>query len=86
MYVIFDKGYNHKWPSGAVTEYRAGWRGSVKREVAEAAVKLKRARKGTPDDDAPEREETLDGNLPAELATPDALTPNRHVADGEDSQ
>lgn len=86
MYVIFDRDYDHKWPSGAVSAFKKGWKGRVKREVAEAAIELKRARKGKPDDEAPEAVETLPGGLPAELAEPDALTPNRHVAESDDSQ
>ncbi len=86
MYVIFERDYDHKWPSGAVSAYKRGWKGTVKREVGEAAIKLKRARKGRPDDDAPDQVETLPGGLPVELAEPDALTPNRHVADDDDSK
>lgn len=86
MYVIFDEDYDHKWPSRAVSAYKKGWKGRVKREVGEAAIKAKKARKGSPDDEAPEPEETLPGGLPADLAEPDALTPNRHVAESDDSQ
>lgn len=37
-HVTFHRAYNHKWPSRAVSAYRAGWSGSVKTEVANAAI------------------------------------------------
>jgi hypothetical protein len=43
--VKFDHDYDHLWPSGAMTAFKANWEGSVKAEVAEAAVKAKRARR-----------------------------------------
>jgi pyruvate/2-oxoglutarate dehydrogenase complex dihydrolipoamide acyltransferase (E2) component len=36
-HVKFASNYDHRWPSGAETAYRAGWSGNVKVEVAEAA-------------------------------------------------
>lgn len=33
----FTEDYDHKWPSGAVTAFKAGMKVYVKREVAEAA-------------------------------------------------
>jgi hypothetical protein len=36
--VKFSAPYDHEWPSGAVTAYRNNWEGSVKEEVAVAAV------------------------------------------------
>lgn len=38
MAVTFSRDYNHRWPSGAETAYKAGWTGPVKREVEEAAA------------------------------------------------
>ena len=38
MRVRFAKDYDHRWPSRAVTAYKAGFEGAVKREVGEAAV------------------------------------------------
>lgn len=86
MYVIFEKAYNHRFPSRAIAAYPVGWRGRVKAEVGKAAVKGGFARKGTAEDEGPEREETLEGGLPVELAEPEALKPNRHVAGGDDSE
>lgn len=37
--VTFKSNYDHKWQSRAVTAYKAGWSGTVKDEVAEAAEK-----------------------------------------------
>lgn len=37
MTVTFRRNYDHTWPSGAVTAFKAGWTGTVKREVEEAA-------------------------------------------------
>lgn len=86
MYVIFTAKYDHKWPSRAVTAYRAGYRGNVKREVAEGAIAAKAAHAGTADDPGPELEPTLPGNLPASLSEPDALTPNRGVVGDEETE
>lgn len=36
--VKFTAKYDHNWPSRAVTAYPAGFTGSVKKEVAEAAI------------------------------------------------
>lgn len=36
--VKFTAKYDHDWPSRAVTAYPAGFIGSVKKEVAEAAI------------------------------------------------
>lgn len=36
--VKFTGKYDHNWPSRAVTAYSAGFIGSVKKEVAEAAI------------------------------------------------
>ena len=35
--VEFARDYDHPWASGAVTAFRAGWSGTVKAEVQEAA-------------------------------------------------
>lgn len=35
--VTFAADYDHHWPSRAVTAFKAGWSGRVKREVAVAA-------------------------------------------------
>lgn len=46
MHVRFiNGGYNHTWPSRAVTHYPDGYEGTVKREVAEAAIAAGRAEK-----------------------------------------
>lgn len=37
-YVIFERAYNHRYPSRAVVAYPAGFAGSVPRAVAAAAV------------------------------------------------
>jgi hypothetical protein len=37
MKVTFAKAYDHLWPSRAETAYPAGWSGTVKQEVADAA-------------------------------------------------
>lgn len=84
-YLIFDADYDHVWPSRAQTAFKRGHRGRVKKEVADAAIAAGKAREAKPDDEAPPKEPTLPGNLPADLAVPDALTPNRGVADGPDS-
>lgn len=41
--VKFTGKYDHNWPSRAVTAYPAGFIGSVKKEVAEAAIAAGRA-------------------------------------------
>ena len=46
--VRFTQGYNHTWPSRAVTCFPAGYEGNVKREVAEAAIALGRAERVDP--------------------------------------
>lgn len=38
MKVRFTSDYDHKWPSRAMTAYKAGWEGTVKREVGERAI------------------------------------------------
>ena len=38
MKVRFTQDYDHRWPSRAVTAYKAGWEGTVKREVGDAAI------------------------------------------------
>ena len=38
MRVKFTANYDHRWPSRAVTAFKAGWFGTVRREVAEAAI------------------------------------------------
>lgn len=35
--VTFTRDYNHRWPSRAITAFKAGWTGTVKAEVADAA-------------------------------------------------
>jgi hypothetical protein len=90
--VKFSADYNHRWPSGAETAYKAGWEGTVKAEVVEAATAAGKARtvrapaKPSDGTKAPRKRRrrrasapaTLPGNLPAELAEPQALTPNLH--------
>jgi len=90
--VKFTADYDHTWPSRAVTAFKANWEGSVKAEVAEAAVAAGKARRvkleggetkgvegGRIDGGKPKP--TLPGNLPPELAEPQALTPNLHLGD-----
>jgi hypothetical protein len=36
--IIFSADYDHRWPSRAITAYKAGWSGTVKREVSDAAI------------------------------------------------
>lgn len=43
MWVKFTKDHDHKWPSRAVTAYKAGMIVSVKKEVADLAVRKRRA-------------------------------------------
>lgn len=38
MKVRFTQDYDHRWPSRAVTAFKAGWEGAVRREVGEAAI------------------------------------------------
>jgi hypothetical protein len=38
MRVRFTANYDHRWPSRAMTMFKAGWSGTVKREVADAAI------------------------------------------------
>lgn len=44
MKVSFIHDYSHYWPSRAITHFRAGWSGTVKREVGEAAVSKGKAK------------------------------------------
>ena len=41
--VRFTADYDHRWPSRAITAYKEGWSGPVKREVAEAAIRKGKA-------------------------------------------
>ncbi|MEC9018325.1 MAG: hypothetical protein VYC29_10480 [Pseudomonadota bacterium] len=43
MKVKFTADYNHRWPSRAMTFFPAGYEGTVKREVGEAAIAKGRA-------------------------------------------
>jgi hypothetical protein len=90
--VKFSADYNHRWPSGAETAYKAGWEGTVKAEVVEAATaagKARTVRASAKAGDAPKTTRkrrrrrvaapvTLPGNLDTALAEPQALTPNLH--------
>jgi hypothetical protein len=38
MKVKFTADYDHRWPSRAVTAFKAGYEGTVKRAVGEAAI------------------------------------------------
>lgn len=38
MKVKFTADYDHRWPSRAMTSYKAGYEGTVKREVGERAI------------------------------------------------
>lgn len=56
MKISFTADYNHRWPSGAVTAFKAGWSGPVKRVVADQAIAkgkataIPRDDKAAPDD------------------------------------
>jgi hypothetical protein len=39
----FTANYDHKWPSGCVTAYKAGYEGTVKAEVLAGALAAKKA-------------------------------------------
>lgn len=89
--VKFSRDYNHRWASGAETAYKNNGEYTVKREVADKAVKLGAAQelpgagaeqdmRGRHVDDAKPKD-TLPRNLPTELADPPALTPNLHEPD-----
>ena len=43
MRVKFTADYDHRWPSRAVTAFKAGYEGTVKREVGERAISKARA-------------------------------------------
>ncbi len=69
-WVTFTADYNHRWPSRAVTFFRAGYTGNVKREVEEAAIakgvatKAQNPAKAVGDEQIPkglERTPTVDG-------------------------
>lgn len=50
----FASDYTHRWPSGAETDYKAGWSGTVKQEVLDAAAAAgalveSKARRAAPD-------------------------------------
>jgi hypothetical protein len=54
--VKFRDDYHHTWPSRAMSSYPAGWEGSVKQEVADAATaagKLVGSRAPTDGDELP---------------------------------
>lgn len=38
MKVRFTQNYDYRWPSRAITAFKAGWEGTVKREVGESAI------------------------------------------------
>lgn len=56
MKVRFTADYDHRWPSRAVTAFKAGYEGTVKREVGERAISKGKAteidRHATPAPDA----------------------------------
>lgn len=52
MKVLFHKNYDYRWPSRAVTAFKAGWSGRVKKEAGEAAIMKGRATL-IPEDDKP---------------------------------
>lgn len=58
MRIKFTADYDHKWPSRAVTAFKAGWEGTVKREVGELAISKGKATevatRATPASDASE--------------------------------
>ena len=92
----FTARYDHTFPNRSMVTFRAGWSGPVKEDVARKAIA---AGKFTPDvvdkvkaprgrppkkPTTPPAPETLPGNLPVELAEPQALTPNLHEAGQSD--
>lgn len=56
MKVRFTADYDHRWPSRAITAFRAGYEGTVKREVGERAIAKRKATEvsapAKPDSDA----------------------------------
>lgn len=92
--VKFTRRYDHTFPSGAMKNYPNNWEGSVTRDVAAGAIKAGAARrvsKPSTDETPPvgplggkldnaKPAPRLPGNLPAELSTPQALTPNLSTA------
>lgn len=60
MKVRFLADYDHRWPSRAITAFKAGYEGTVKREVGEAAISKGKATeidsRATPSSDATEND------------------------------
>lgn len=56
MRVIFRRDYDHRWPSRAITAFKAGYEGTIHREAGAAAVakgaatEVPRPAKAAPDD------------------------------------
>lgn len=73
--LAFTDTYDFTYPSRAMGRYPKGFVGPVKADIAEGALKSGKARLAKPGEKS-EMEETLEGGLPAELAEPQALTPN----------
>lgn len=78
--VKFTRRYNHTWPSRAMTDYPEGYEGTVKQEVADAAIeagaaKLARRSRGDADYTAPKRRKR---RAKRAVATP-AATPESGV-------
>lgn len=92
MRVQFTGDFDHVSDDRQVeTKYRAGWTGTVSKAIGEAAIAAGKANlmvEGEPvgprggKAKAVEPDERLPRNLPAELAEPQALTPNLHERDG----
>lgn len=89
MRVKFTADFDYQWPSRAVTAFKKGMELTVKAEAGQAAIDAGKAEE-LPAATAPSQrskpDKTLPGNLPADLSTPQALTPNLHVDGGTDSQ
>lgn len=96
--VKFSRAYDYTFKSGAMKNYPNNWEGTLPREVEAAAVAAGAARRvkvaSTKDSppigpkggklDRAKPEPRLPGNLPVELAEPQALTPNlSNAADSE---
>ena len=76
MKVRFTADYDHRWPSRAVTAFKAGWEGTVKREVGDMAISKGKATevgaRATPASDASGNDERADGMVRRDTGSPDA--------------
>lgn len=73
-WVKFTADYDHRWPSGAVTEFRAGMVVNVKQEVADEAIALKVASSTTKPKDGDAGYETSGARLDTDRVRHDLRT------------